>query len=156
MTDEDLRRWVEDRSIAHAALWLLERDDLRTPDQYAPYFGIHLAIVIGRGGRFRGRYFGGVVKACRSRNSAPKPLTPRAIAAERERFTDATFPVCMLAFSATSSAGWFRWIVEPVLEDGSASLRLSSSPRFRRATDELRDQLIDDVNRWFEARTLST
>ena len=62
----------------------------------------------------------------------------------------------MLAFSATGPAGWFRWIVEPVLEDGFASLRFADSPRFRRATDELHDQLIHDVNRWFDARGLNT
>ncbi|HEX8693147.1 MAG TPA: hypothetical protein VF746_12045 [Longimicrobium sp.] len=49
-------------------------------------------------------------------------------------------------------SGHFRWIVEPRVQDGEARLELGGSRGFDSLTDAALDQIVRDVNAWYDAR----
>ncbi|HEU4561372.1 MAG TPA: hypothetical protein VFS20_26195 [Longimicrobium sp.] len=58
----------------------------------------------------------------------------------------------MLVFPASGEPGWFRWILEPTSCAECAELRFADCIGFEPATDELLTRVVDQVNRWYEAR----
>jgi hypothetical protein len=144
--------YVNLRARSYAVLWLTQRDDLRVVYQSSAASGVDMVVTILRDGHISGRQFGVVLEPRRAGSSTPR-LNPRTVAHERATYAEATFPICMLAFSANSEAGWFRWIVEPTLCDAGAALELSSRIHFQPTTGELLDSVIDEVNDWYDART---
>jgi hypothetical protein len=144
------------RARSYAVLWLTQRDDLRVVYQSSPASGVDMLVTVLREGHFSGRQFG-VVLAPRRAGVAPPRLDARTVAHERATYAEATFPVCMLAFSANSENGWFRWIVAPeVRGDGDADLELSTQIHFEATTEELLDRVVDEVNQWYDARSGSS
>ena len=93
-----------------------------------------------------------MVLAARRTGSAAPRLDAKMIAHERATYSEATFPICMLAFSANNENGWFRWIVEPQSSATDAALELSSRIHYEPTTSELLDRVIDEVNHWYDAR----
>lgn len=143
--------YVNLRARSHAVLWLTQRDDLRVVYQSSGASGVDMLVVIQRDGHISTRQFGVVLAARRNGSSAPR-LDIQTISHERATYSEATFPICMLSFSANSERGWFRWIVEPVVAPGEAGLELSSQIHFEPVTDELLDCVITRVNDWYDAR----
>jgi hypothetical protein len=142
------------RARSYAVLWLTRRDDLRVVYQSSAASGVDMLVTVLRDGHFSGRQFGVVLAARRTGSAAPR-LDGKTIAHEREAYADATFPVCMLAFSANSEDGWFRWIVEPAVCAGEAGLEIASRISFESTTDELLDRVVEEVNHWYDARSAS-
>lgn len=142
------------RARSYAVLWLTRRDDLRVVYQSSAASGVDMLVTVLRDGHFSGRQFGVVLAARRTGSAAPR-IDAKTIAHERATYADATFPICMLAFSANNESGWFRWIMEPEVCDGEARLELSSQISFESTTDELLDRVIDEVNQWYDARSSS-
>lgn len=140
------------RARSYAVLWLTRRDDLRVVYQSSAASGVDMLVTVLRDGHFSGRQFGVVLAARRTGSAAPR-LDAKMIAHERATYSEATFPICMLAFSANSESGWFRWIVEPLPGDGDAGLELSSRIHFESTTNELLDRVVDEVNHWYDARS---
>jgi len=148
------RSFVEWHARSLAAVWLTRHRELRALDHDGELFGVDLIVAVEHDGRFSGRQFGAVVKAGRSSESAPR-LAARELSRERERFADQTMPVCMLAFPASGEPGWFRWILEPAGCDGCSELAFPDCIGFVPATDELLANVVDRVNRWYDARRVA-
>jgi hypothetical protein len=142
------------RARSYAVLWLTSRDDLRVVYQSSTASGVDMLVTVLRDGQFSGRQFGVVLAARRTGSAAPR-LDAKMIAHERATYSEATFPICMLAFSANSESGWFRWVVEPAAGDGEAALELSSRIHFESTTSELLDTVVDEVNQWYDTRSNS-
>jgi len=134
-----------------AVLWLTERNDLRVVYQGSAAAGLDMLVAVLRDGRISGRLFG-VVLSGRGSASRPPRLGSKMIAHERATYSEATFPICTLAFPVDSDGGWFRWVVEPQSSDDDAALELSSRIHFEPTTSELLDRVIDEVNQWYDAR----
>jgi len=146
--------YVNLRVRSHAVLWLTQRDDLRVVYQSSTASGVDMLVVIQRDGHVSTRQFGVVLDARRNGSAAPR-LDAKTIAHERAAYADATFPICMLAFSSNSEHGWFRWIVEPVEPMDGTGLELSTRIHFEATTDELLDRVVAEVNDWYDARSAS-
>jgi hypothetical protein len=146
--------YVSLRARSYAVLWLTSRDDLRVVYQSSTASGVDMLVTVLRDGQFSGRQFGVVLAARRTGSAAPR-LDAKMIAHERATYSEATFPICMLAFSANSESGWFRWIVEPTAGESEAALELSSRIHFEATTSELLDRVVDEVNQWYDTRSNS-
>ena len=143
------------RARSYAVLWLTQRDDLRVVYQSSDASGVDMLVTVLRDGQFSGRQFGVVLAARRTGSAAPR-LDTKTIAHERATYGDATFPICMLAFSSNNEIGWFRWIVEPVAGEDQAGLERSSRIHFEPTTEELLNRVVDEVNDWYDARSNSS
>ena len=60
--------------------------------------------------------------------------------------------VGLFRFTMEDDSGHFRWIVEPRVQDGEARLELGGSRGFDSLTDAALDQIVRDVNAWYDAR----
>lgn len=76
----------------------------------------------------------------------------------RERWPDLVtagpfpFPVLVFLFTMRDNGAWYSWAAEPVVEDGGgAKLPLRTEPNCRPLTDEALEELLDRVDRWYDA-----
>lgn len=144
--------FVEERAEHLALMHLTRRDDLRVVRQRHES-GMDLLVTVLNDGLFSGRQFG-VVLSARMGGQKPPRMTSRAVAAERDRYRDVPFPACMFFFSLDTDLGWYRWIVEPRLDDASVALDLPGQMLFSALTLSSLAALVDRVNAWYDARAL--
>jgi hypothetical protein len=62
------------------------------------------------------------------------------------------FPVVLFFFAMEDDQGWYAWVAEPVIEsDGSPELRQHGEADCRPLDDEYVDEIVDRVDRWYDA-----
>jgi type I restriction-modification system DNA methylase subunit len=62
------------------------------------------------------------------------------------------FPVCLFFFTLDKDQGYYKWILEPVIEEqGNSKLHFNQSHEFKKLTDEGIDNIISTVNRWYDS-----
>jgi hypothetical protein len=144
--------FVEERAEHLAMMHLTRRDDLRVARRRDQH-GMDLLVTIVRDGIFSGRQFGVVLKARMGGQKAPR-IDSRTIAQERERFGDVPFPVCMFFFSLDTDQGYYRWIVEPCLDEGAPALEMPGQMLLSELSPSSLGTLVERVNTWYDARVL--
>lgn len=144
--------FVEERADHLAMMHLTRRDDLRVMRQHDGS-GMDLLVTILNGGLFSGRQFGVVLKA-RMGGQKPPRMDARAIAQEQVSFRDVPFPVCMLFFSLDTDLSYYRWVVEPRVDPGAATLELPGQMLFATLDGPSLGCIVDRVNAWYDARSL--
>jgi len=142
--------YVGMRAEAHAVLRLTSRGGLevaRLPGKA----GVDLLLTLATNGEPSGRHLGVVIKPRASEAEVPR-LTPRGVRRERAQFASTTFPVCMVSFSPAGELGYFRWIIEPSVENGKPVLGYAQRTHFEPITDALLDGVFAQVDSWYNAR----
>ena len=142
--------FVEERAEHLAMMHLTRRDDLRVVRRDDPP-GMDLLVTILTDGLFSGRQFGVVLKARMGGQKAPR-VDSRLIAREQVHFKDVPFPVCMFFFSLDSDLGYYRWVVEPSGDSGTATLDLPGQMLLEALTPVSLGTIVDRVNAWYDAR----
>ena len=142
--------YVEMRAEAQAILHLTSRDGVQVA-RLPKGTGVDLLLTLAADGELSGRHLGVVVKPRTSEAEIPR-LTPKSVRRERTQFAATTFPVCMVSFSPAGELGYFRWILEPSLEDGEPVLGYAQRTNFEPITPALLEHVVSQVNAWYDAR----
>ena len=138
------------RAGALAIVILTRRDDVGI-ERNAFGYGPDLLVSLRKDGAFTGRQFGIELKT-RMQGARPPRVDRASLRRERERYRDLPFPVCSFLFFMEDDGGYWRWIVEPRVEDGAARLEVGSRLTFEELTDAAVDRLVREVNAWYDAR----
>jgi hypothetical protein len=79
----------------------------------------------------------------------------KALSASLRRFFadygEPTLPFCLLYFAVADGQGFVTWIAEPLVEDGSPTLKYHDKADFMVLDQEALDRIVDQVNSYFEA-----
>jgi hypothetical protein len=142
--------FIEERAIAFASLVLTSQDDVVVRAHAAADMAVDLLVEILENGKSRLRFFGVQVVA-----SLDLPDTQNANMRvlshlQRDRF-EATLPLCVFVIGARKPEGVYRWIVEPVVEDGRALLRHNTELNWRPLDKAGAADMIRQVKAWYAA-----
>jgi hypothetical protein len=139
---------------------LTRRQDLVVRPHSGSDRGIDLVATLRQDGQETGRQFAVEVKAT-SQPLAGKPQSGIGVAPHvptsqdmHRRFRDMTIPVAIFYFAMRDGdRGFFRWLLEPdpILP---AAPRWNDDDQTIELTRERLDEIVDQVNRWYDARQL--
>jgi hypothetical protein len=60
------------------------------------------------------------------------------------------YPVCLLFFTMEDDAGYYTWVLEPLIRDGLARLRHRHEADCRRLDRTALDDVVRQVNEWYD------
>jgi hypothetical protein len=152
--------YIGQRSEALAIMYLTRRDDLIISRQKEKDSGLDFLVTLLKDGGYSGRLFGVEVKAT---VSTPKLVQRDDIVeikldlAPLQSLAELPFPVCLFFFALENDQGYYKWILDPVLEGQNTSkLFFNKSNEFKKLDDEEISSIISVVNSWYDSRnTLS-
>jgi hypothetical protein len=149
MVNED--PWFfEERAFAFAKLVLTKQHDVR------PYVGRDIAIdllvdVCTKSDSTQRRLFGVQIVAYMDlpdrQNADERVLSHLG----RDSF-EAMLPICVFVIGVRKPEGIYRWVVEPVLENGQALLHRNAKVSWQPLDEVGVARLIERVNAWYDAR----
>jgi hypothetical protein len=142
--------FVEERAEHLAMMHLTRRDDLRVT-RHRDHPGMDLLVTVVKDGVFSGRQFGVVLRARMGGQKAPR-IDSRSIGLEHERFRDVPFPVCMFFFSLDTDQGYYRWILEPAVDEGAPLLEMPGQMLLCALDPASLETIVARVNAWYDAR----
>jgi hypothetical protein len=142
--------YLTKRAEALAVVHLARRGELRVERNVFDH-GPNLLVSILREGAFTGRQFGVELKA-RTSSARPPRMDAASLRRERERYQDMPFPVVLFLFVMMDDGGFYRWIVEPRVEDGAAGLNRDTGFSFEALTETALERIVGAVNAWYDAR----
>lgn len=155
---EEKKVWyLGERAEQLAIVYLSRRDDLMITRPTETEYGFDLIVSLTQAGNYTGRIFGVQVKAIRSHKQVRK-ASPAGqefmIAHKPDRIPrDIPFPLCLFLFTMDDDAGFYKWIKKPGDGmDGTPPLALDDTATFRQLNNEALDQMIAEVNHWYEQR----
>jgi Domain of unknown function (DUF4365) len=146
--------YIGQRAESLALMYLTRRNDLIVSRQQENY-GLDFLITVSKDRSYSGRLFGVQVKATAS---TPKSIQGDEIVEIKlnitpiEYFTELPFPVCLFFFTLDNDHGYYKWILEPIIEEKYPKLHWNLSNEFKQLTDEEIDKIISAVNRWYDNR----
>jgi hypothetical protein len=146
------KKLIAERARALAIVCLTRRPDLGVED-VKDDLGVDLLVRLTHEDRPGLRQLGvelrGVWKAV-SQDEANKVLRPSL--QQVRRYGPFPFPVCLFMFTMENDQGWFTWVAEPVVNtDGTFNLHLHESASCKPLSDEVVDQIVERVDRWYDA-----
>jgi hypothetical protein len=148
--------YIGQRSEALAIMYLTRRDDLIISRQKEKDRGLDFLVTLLKDGGYRGRLFGVQVKAT---VSTPKLVQRDNIIEIKlnldslQSLAELPFPVCLFFFTLENDQGYYKWILEPVIEgQNNSKLFFNNSNNFKKLTGEEIGYLISAVNSWYETR----
>jgi hypothetical protein len=137
--------FIEERAFAFASLMLTACRDVVVHAHAGTDMAIDLLVEIRKKGK-PPRPFGvqmvGYMDLPDIRHAEERVLSHRAD----------SLPICVFVIGARKPEGVYRWIVEPVIEDGQAQLRQAAEPHWQVLDEAGAARLIDQVNVWYDAR----
>jgi hypothetical protein len=148
--------YIGQRSEALAIMYLTRRDDLIVSRQKEKDRGLDFLVTLLKDGGYSGRLFGVQVKATVS--------TPKLVQHDNlieiklnldslQSLAELPFPVCLFFFTLENDQGYYKWILEPVIEGQSSSkLFFNKSNEFTKLTDKEIEEIISVVNNWYDTR----
>ena len=143
------------RSKALAIVSLTERDDLIVYRDTKDY-DLDVLVSISKNGEDINRLFGVEIKAVKStpkiiQNDDIFNIEGADINVLQSRFTKCNFPICLFFFTLDNDNGYYKWILEPILDqEKSNKLKLNPNPEFRKLTNEAINDIVSVVNQWYE------
>jgi hypothetical protein len=66
-------------------------------------------------------------------------------------YGETTLPFCLFYFTVAEGQGFVTWIAEPLVKDGSPTLKYHEMADFIVLDQEALDRIVDQVNTYFEA-----
>lgn len=140
-----------------AFVYLSRRSDLIVTEQSQSVDnGIDYLVTLLKDGEYTGRMFGVEVKARKSKSHI-RPVAPD----DREAHInikevhiprDIPFPVCLFVFVMETDEGYFKWLKKPICgEQSHPQLVLDKGTVFRKLENEVLDDIIADVNNWYDS-----
>ena len=151
--------YIGQRSEALAIMYLTRRDDLIVSRQKEEH-GLDFLVTLLKDGGYSGRLFGVQVKATVSTSK----LVQRDYIVEIkldlkpvQSLAELPFPVCLFFFTLENDQGYYKWILEPVIESQhNSKLFFNKSNEFKKLNAEEISSIISVVNSWYDSRnTLS-
>lgn len=150
-------QWIfEERTQQLAIVHLTRRDDL-VVTAAAEGYGIDLLVTICQDGVRTGRLFGvqlqGYASLTVTANGSLDTYTLNTPPVKTATPTELPFPLCLFLFAMNNDVGYYRWLLEPVLVVGqSPKLLREPQPHFKRLTRSSLDQIVQQVNIWYDAQ----
>ncbi len=148
--------YIERRAESLAIVYLTRRDDLII-SQATPNQGLDFLITITKDGVYTGRIFGIEVKATDYTSRLSKDNDLLKLDKERlnrlEKFQDLPFPVCLFFFILEEDRGYYKWILEPKInEQKQVSLHFNENDELKKLDDKEIANIISIVNSWYDQR----
>ncbi|MBD2411085.1 hypothetical protein FACHB389_03080 [Nostoc calcicola FACHB-389] len=148
--------YIERRAESLAIVYLTRRDDLII-SQATPNQGLDFLITITKDGVYTGRLFGIEVKATDYTSRLSKDNDILKLDKERlnrlEKFQDLPFPVCLFFFILEEDRGYYKWILEPQInEQKQVSLHFNENDELKKLDDKEIANIISIVNSWYDQR----
>ena len=147
--------YIGQRSESLTVMYLTRRDDLIISRQQQDS-SLDFLVTLLKDGNYTGRIFGVQVKAT---VSTPKLIERNDIVEIQmdlglsQFIAEFPFPVCLFLFNLENNQGYYKWIVQPVIEGQIYSmLSLNKSKDFHKLTDEEISNIVSTVNRWYDSR----
>jgi hypothetical protein len=142
--------FVEERAVAFASLMLTKSNGVSVRAQTGTDRGIDLLVEVLKDGRSALRFFGvqlvGYLDLPDVREAEDRILSHLPGDA-----AEATLPICVFVIGVRKPEGMYRWVVEPVIEDGRALLRRGAEPDWQILDEAGAARLIRQVNDWYDA-----
>ena len=149
----DTEMWfITERARALAVVLLTRRPDL-VVHEAEDGSGLNLVVEIAKNRRSRMRRFGVLLRGALSpvdEEGANKVLRPAFQGLQR--LEPPSFPACLFLFTMEDDQGYYTWLTEPLVAAGSRPvLRVHDSADCKRLTNASLDQIVQAVNKWYDA-----
>jgi hypothetical protein len=149
MTEQD--PWfIEERAFAFASLVLTKRNDVIVQAHAGRDIAIDLLAEILKDGKSTLRFFGaqviGYLDLPDIQNADERVLSHLG----RDPF-EAGLPICAFVIGVRKPEGIYRWVVEPVIDDGRALLHREVESNWQNLDEAGAARLIGQVNAWYDA-----
>lgn len=146
--------YIKKRAEALAIVYLSRRDDLII-SQSTPNEGLDFLITITKDGVYTGRLFGIEVKATDSTSRLSKHNNTLKLDKNRlnrvKIFKDLPFPVCLFFFILENDQGYYKWILEPKInEQNHVSLHFNENEELKKLDNQEITNMISLVNSWYD------
>lgn len=146
--------YLGQRAEALAMVLLTARDDLRIR-QVNDAHGLDLVVELIQDGRATGRVLGIQLLARVEPVDIPDGSADIPDIAVLDTLRN-TFPVCGFLFTMRDEHAYYYWLSEPVIaEEQGPKLRQPSTVTLRPLNRESLGELLQAVNRWYEALTVA-
>jgi Domain of unknown function (DUF4365) len=141
--------FIEERAIAFASLLLTARNDVMIRNHTGSDRAIDLLVEVLKDGKPTLRFFGvqlaGYLDLPDNLNGEKRGLTQLPGNA-----LEGSLPVCVFVIGVRKPEGMYRWVVEPVVEDGRALLHQEGMPNWQALDEEGVGRIISQVNAWYD------
>jgi hypothetical protein len=142
--------FFETRAEAFVSLTLTEHNEVKVRPYAGRDMGIDLLIEVLKSGKSTMRFFGAQLVAYLDlptiQNADERTLSHLG----RDPF-EAGLPLCVFVIGVRKPEGLYRWVVEPVIDDGRALLQRDAAVNWQTLDAAGADRLIAQVNAWYDA-----
>jgi hypothetical protein len=142
--------FFEERAVAFASLVLTAHNEVRVQPYAGRDIAIDLLVEILRHGRPTLRFFGVQIVPYMDLPNVQSADERTLLHLGRDPF-EASLPLCVFVIGVRKPEGIYRWVVEPVVEDGRAVLRPSEAATWQTLDEAGAARLIGQVNAWSDA-----
>jgi hypothetical protein len=142
--------FMRERAVAFASLVLTKHDDVKVQPYAGADMAMDLLVEIRKDGKPTLRFFGvqlvPYLDLPNTRDADERVLSHLP----RDPFA-AALPICVFAIGVRKPEGIYRWLVEPVVEEGRALLHRDVAPSWQGLDETGVARLIGQVNAWADA-----
>jgi hypothetical protein len=141
--------FIEERAFAFASLVLTKRNDVAVRAEAGRDMAVDLLIEVLKDGKPSLRFFGVQIVADIDLPDF-EDADERVLSHLGSEATEATLPLCVFVIGVRKPEGIYRWIVEPVVDDGRALLRRDVDTTWQPLDESEAARLIGQVNAWYD------
>jgi hypothetical protein len=142
--------FIKERAEAFAKLVLTEQHDLKIQSQAGADTATDLLVEVLKDGKSTLRFFG--VQLVGGLDLPDMQAGDERVLAQRDGdLSEAMLPLCVFVIGVRKPEGIYRWVVEPVVEDGRALLHRNPEASWHPLDEAGVAELIGQVNAWYDA-----
>lgn len=141
--------FLGERALAYVSLVLTKRNEVVLRTNGGSNTPTNLLVEILQDGKETMRFFGVRMDAVLDLPTNPKAVEGLFSHSENRPF-DAGIPFAECRIGVRKPEGIYRWLVEPVIEEGRALLRYHEAGNWQTLDDEVAAEMIDRVNAWYD------
>jgi hypothetical protein len=142
--------FIEDRAEWFASLVLTKHHDLKVQPYASRDRAINLLVEILEAGKSTMRFFG--IKLVPYPDLPNNPNGNDRVLSNLEKDpVNASLPLCVFKIGVGKPEGIYRWMVEPVVEDGRAALHRAVKANWQPLNEAGTARLIGQVDAWYDA-----
>jgi hypothetical protein len=153
MTKEQDPWFFEERAVAFASLVLTNDRDVKVQPYVGHDMGIDLLVEVLKDGKPTLRFFGVQIVPYMDLPTIQN-ADERVLSHLGRNGFEASLPLCVFVIGVRKPEGIYRWVVEPIVEDGHALLRRHTKTSWQPLDQRGAARLIGDVNAWYAAHDL--